>query len=157
MQALLEMARRGETEVFEESRATDEHKNLLRQLGARGSFGRSSGEMLRVSRGHLAGMKIWAADPGKALYDLQTQLEEFLTIDALNCSRKQLRDASDFAVMFSGRRREIEKLIEAGERFFAPKTFERLRFLDVKESTVTVLSKLDWDYDAAQPRRSRAA
>lgn len=159
LHALKEMARRGESSVYEEIHLTGEEAWLSRQLGTRSSQGFGSREAVRRNyKGQLVGIAVWNDDPGRSLYLLQEELESFLKVDPMNCKAKELRHAADFAATFESRLTKVREQVDAARRFFTPETFARLRYLSgITAGTRTLLESLDWDFAEGKPRKSRAA
>lgn len=159
LDALKDMARRGESSVYEETTIKGEEAWLTRQLGARSSQGLTSSETVRRDyKGQLGGLVVWSEDPGRSLYLLQQELNDFLKIDPINCRSKELRRAADFAATIASRIMRVKEQLTAGLRFFTPETFSRLKYLPgIRASSRQVLESLDWDFETGKPRGSRAA
>ena len=159
IQAVRDLARRGDPAVYEEIRLRGEDAEIARMFGVRSSQGGASREQVRRRfKGNLKGLEMWAEDPGRLLYELQRELDEFLTLDPINCKAKALRTAADLAVAFEGRLKRIEEQLEAAPRFFGPENLVLLRYLSgIGTKTRGFLESLRWDFQAGKPRNSQAA
>lgn len=159
-EALRDMARRGEAELYEEIEVAGESADIARELGLRSSWGGSARgpAIKRHFRGRLAGLESLTMDAGKLLYDLQQEFAAFLMVDPVNCKSKDVKAAADFAAQFASRLAQVEALVESGKRFFTTGNFQRFKYLPrITDSTRRSLESLAWDFEAGMPRGSRAA
>ena len=155
--ALLELAKRGESRVYEEHEFEGERADIYRQFGVRTSHAGShyNRQVHREYKGQLQGLAVLLNDPGNMLYHLRAELEEFVKVDPVNCKAKEVKKASDFAAQFESRLRVVEDLLKAGEQFFTPRNFALFIYLDrILSSSKQTLASLAWDFDAGHLRGS---
>jgi hypothetical protein len=159
MQALHDAARRGEVEVFEDVLVEGEEADLQREFGMRNAWGGRSGPTFRrESRGRIVGARIWAKEPGSALWSLAVDIRSVLELDVIACPRKSLPRAADIAAQAESRLAECEALVEAGRRFFTEENIRRLRFLPrVFQSSRPALESLSLTLIAPRAQKPRAA
>ena len=159
VQALCDAARRGDVKVSEEVRVYGEEAERERAFGVQSSLGGGRGPAFRTeSRGRIVGASIWQTEPHSALWSLEVDIGEVLSLDPLACSGKKLRRATDVATQAESRLTECQQLIEAGRRFFTDENLRRLQFLPrIYQSSLPALQQLSVARIAPRARKNRAA
>jgi hypothetical protein len=155
--ALMELAKRGESRVYEEQEFKGERADIYRQFGIRSSHGSNyyDQQIHREYKGQLQGLTVLLNDPGNLLYRLQSEFAEFLKVDPVNCKGKEVRQAADFAAQFESRLKIVEDLLKAADRFFTPKNFALFIYLDrLQPSSKQALASFPWDFETGQLRSS---